>query len=949
MAISTGSDIDRYIIEGSLGEGGMAIVYRARHRELGSTHAIKLLKNPGPMVRQRLMQEGRLQSSLKHPNVLSVTDLVSVEGSPALVMEFVDGPSLAEFLEQHRPSLAQCDALARDILKGVSAAHAHGMIHRDLKPSNILLRVTEDAIVPKIADFGLAKALEIDVSQPKITREGSAMGTPAYMAPEQIEDASIVDGRADVFSLGAILYELVTGEMCFGTGNIMETWNRVCSGEFRPVLDINPDLPIRMARTIEDALLVNREHRITDVPELLHRWRTDEAGEHVPIEGRQNLNFWPEELREKTRLLAPKLNSIPGFDIDGEPDAYSQTKLRDSAVPSDDPDRTGSPDDPIAARVNVATNPNPSLDDQFEQGRPARALVEPPLATSIGRSKQSFLILAFFTVLGLGVGGWWSQQRISGADSSATNAQSLQEKENDQKKALNFQLGQTASSSEQRNFTAAYQAVLDGEFPLAERLLSSLLTSRPKDASAVSLMALTHFFRGRDGMAVQASERAASIVRDETSDLAKLLKLANRSFREINNKAGLLPQWKQLRDQHQDPIVELLYLVSARNLKGLPKILPEIRASIQEHPQWIALVRFELYVLGLLGKTDEMLKVAKAGVSRFPGTAGLLVSLAEVQIEQAQHTEAEHNLKKALMFDGSLTKARTLLAGIYITQNKESLRLEQNIIALGDTTSPYEQLMHLRNHGRQLSDHGRLRDAEKHWDLCVRESARHRNYNASADCAYTALNTLVLLKPPEDWSVWSERLQKALAHPELDSDLRKFYSIRLLWLEATIAARALEIEKVKDLIQRVESISADQLPFASRDWILQQMKLELLLQKQDAPGLEKLWKSMQSFSNTNGDTVSCDLLFTEARIGRETNSSIRIETALGRIIKKDCLMGQNKGVVLARSRVWLAELRVKQTKIPEARLLIDDFHLAWPNPDSDLPIMKQAKEVEAGF
>ena len=160
MVISAGMIIDRYQIEGSLGEGGMAMVYRARHRELGSLHAIKLLKNPSEMVRQRLIQEGRLQSSLTHPNVLSVTDLVTVDGSPALVMEFVEGPSLAEFLEQHRPTIAQCDALARDILKGVAAAHAHGMIHRDLKPSNILVAVTEEALVPKIADFGKGFAVE---------------------------------------------------------------------------------------------------------------------------------------------------------------------------------------------------------------------------------------------------------------------------------------------------------------------------------------------------------------------------------------------------------------------------------------------------------------------------------------------------------------------------------------------------------------------------------------------------------------------------------------------------------------------------------------------------------------------------------------------------------------------------------------------------------------------
>ena len=205
----------KYEIEGILGEGAMAVVYRARHRELGSLHAIKKLKVTDGTVRERLVQEGRLQSSLQHPNVLSVTDLLSIDGCPALVMEYVHGPTLADFLKQHRPSIEQCDALARDILRGVAAAHAHGMVHRDLKPGNILIAVTEDSLVPKIADFGLAKVIGKPSSGP-LTKSGVTMGTPAYMAPEQIQDFRSVDERADVFSLGAILYELVCGQPCFG-------------------------------------------------------------------------------------------------------------------------------------------------------------------------------------------------------------------------------------------------------------------------------------------------------------------------------------------------------------------------------------------------------------------------------------------------------------------------------------------------------------------------------------------------------------------------------------------------------------------------------------------------------------------------------------------------------------------------------------------------------------
>lgn len=183
MQITPGTQLDRYLIQGILGEGAMAVVYQAQHAELGSLHAIKRLKIPSRQVQERLVQEGRLQSSLQHPNVPSVTVLLTVDGAPALVMEFVAGPTLADLMVSQTLTMDQRDALARDLLKGVAAAHAHVLVHRDLKPANVLVAVTDDSLVPKVADFGLAKIMEGDEPQAAMTRTGATMGTPAYMAP----------------------------------------------------------------------------------------------------------------------------------------------------------------------------------------------------------------------------------------------------------------------------------------------------------------------------------------------------------------------------------------------------------------------------------------------------------------------------------------------------------------------------------------------------------------------------------------------------------------------------------------------------------------------------------------------------------------------------------------------------------------------------------------------
>jgi serine/threonine-protein kinase len=207
---------DRYTITAPIGRGGMARVFLVRHAKLGSLHALKVLEAADPSIHERFLQEGRIQSTLRHPNIVSVTDLIEVDGFPALVMDYIDGPTLDELIERRSLDLDQVDQLVRGIIAGVAEAHRHGLIHRDLKPSNILLDIQGDALVPRVVDFGIAKVLGgAQSSGPATTRTGMALGTPAYMAPEQVRDTKSVTTRADIFALGAILYELVTRRRAF--------------------------------------------------------------------------------------------------------------------------------------------------------------------------------------------------------------------------------------------------------------------------------------------------------------------------------------------------------------------------------------------------------------------------------------------------------------------------------------------------------------------------------------------------------------------------------------------------------------------------------------------------------------------------------------------------------------------------------------------------------------
>ncbi len=259
--------MDRYTVEALLGEGGMASVYAVRHNTLGSHHALKLLKVANDAIRDRLVSEGKVQASLRHPNIVAVTDVLLVDGQPGLLMERIDGPGLDQWLHENRPCLDDALKLFRGILAGVSRAHRAGLVHRDLKPGNVLLDTADGLVIPKVADFGLAKILTDEGDHSK-TRAGSAMGTPQFMAPEQIRSAKDVDPRADIFALGCILYVLVCGCLPFDDADLLALYNKIAAGRYQPPEAVVPGLDPAVASAIRACLQVNREDRPRDCDAL---------------------------------------------------------------------------------------------------------------------------------------------------------------------------------------------------------------------------------------------------------------------------------------------------------------------------------------------------------------------------------------------------------------------------------------------------------------------------------------------------------------------------------------------------------------------------------------------------------------------------------------------------------------------------------------------------------
>jgi len=257
--IAAGTSVGDYTVQGFLDAGGMAHVYEAVHSS-GTRHAIKVLHATNPEVRKRLSAEGRMLMRLQHPNIVAVTDVIEIEGVPALVMELVEGPALDTWINDEPRTWPERKTVFKGLMAGMAEAHSRGVVHRDLQPANILVeRDAQGNPVARIIDFGLAK----NMRQDSMTQTGSTLGTPGYMSPEQIRDSKNIDARSDIFALGCLLYVLVTEMEPFDGEDNLEVFNNTCDGKYAdPEPLAAPEVDRSYIRAIEGCLRINLEDRI---------------------------------------------------------------------------------------------------------------------------------------------------------------------------------------------------------------------------------------------------------------------------------------------------------------------------------------------------------------------------------------------------------------------------------------------------------------------------------------------------------------------------------------------------------------------------------------------------------------------------------------------------------------------------------------------------------------
>lgn len=327
-----GTAVGDYDIESLIGAGGFARVYRARHRVVRAPVAIKVITRALALdadASERFVREARAAMRIAHPNVVRILGFGSLpDGRAYQVMELVEGSSLDHRIEEHVPSVEEALRILDAIALGLHAAHSAGIVHRDLKPSNVLIAQNG---LPRLADFGIAKALEGD-DDPRMTRTGVTLGTPAYMSPEQALGRH-VGIASDIYAFGVVAFELLTGKVPFEGGSPFEIMLMHVQGDPPKVSALRPEIGTQFDDAIAAMLAKHAEERPQTIQRAMDGLRRSASAQ--PLAPRRRLRPW--HLAAVALAIGAPLAIVASTHADAPETAPVMLDLREAPAPATAP------------------------------------------------------------------------------------------------------------------------------------------------------------------------------------------------------------------------------------------------------------------------------------------------------------------------------------------------------------------------------------------------------------------------------------------------------------------------------------------------------------------------------------------------------------------------------------------------------------------------------------
>ena len=333
------SSIGDYRLVDYIGAGGMGEVYRAVHSKIGRVVAVKVLTQsvPSPSFITRFHNEARIQASLHHHNIATLYDFLEFNGQPCIVMEYVDGETLTQRISRFGSlPVEEAIYIFQTVTEAIHYIHGQGVLHRDIKSNNIKISSTGEV---KLLDFGIAKSGDT----PSMTRTGDVIGTLEYLSPEQVK-AGAADARSDIWALGTLLYEMMTGHLPFRSPNIGDLCDKICKAQFASVSSLNPSVPHEVEAIILRCLKKKPADRYQTAADVLQDTKRIAANVPAPRLRGTNLtslvagakkNSW-----KLTALAAAVVVMIAGIyflmpssdnpsDLSGQGNVKTQTKVQE--------------------------------------------------------------------------------------------------------------------------------------------------------------------------------------------------------------------------------------------------------------------------------------------------------------------------------------------------------------------------------------------------------------------------------------------------------------------------------------------------------------------------------------------------------------------------------------------------------------------------------------------